>query len=1707
MKRRDRRNGGRWGRSVLASLLVVGGLGGLGLPVVAATCVLEPQLRAITANQGIGSYATVARGKETLVRLYLSLPSCAASGSSIKVTGASLTADNGSGVKKTVSPFSPTPTSTPEIVAAGMAPAFDSDGDPKFVLPGTYLAPSYTTARFDVTFTATVNYQATANSTSSPVVSSKTFDKLSDSTPLKVTVERKTNALRLLVVPMGDGHQTYSSQFGNLDKITTQNGLTTLARLLPVPDGTGDLTSTARGGVRYRIAPTLLDLSSLMTAGKFCGKSTTWGALQSLLLGFLSSWNAANTANPAATADRVLGVVSENISVGGSGDCVDGYATFGEKQAWVRAIADTAFAPSKTGALMAMEIGHTLGAVPPDRDDDFNVRHSPNVAAVPSTALAPNRGYNVDKRAFVPNDRSAMKVSPSGAWNNTNVLFEAADWAWIQCQLSNTASTACPSPGKVGSAVGVGANPTLTITGRTDGTRAGTDVVESGFAPGGFAPGGLLTEPDPTSVYRLVQRDGATILRDDGVEVSFEESQHDGGAVFLDNPFGVFSVAFPFDTGANSIELWNGTPDGPTSVLLYARDRTAPPTLTSVNAQPPSTGTAATERASVSSAEAQTTSGSTGAQPSISADGRFVAFPSTATNLSVEADTNAQSDIFVRDRQSGTTERVSVSDSEAQATGGPSTDPVISGDGRYVAFVSSATNLVPGDTNGQPDIFLRDRQAGATVRVSVATAGTQANNRSIHPSISDDGNLVAFTSLASNLVTADTNSTDDVFVHNLTTAVTERASVSTSGTATITSTTGAVVGVAAPVSVRPNAAVSDDDIIAFDEQPGDAPSARAPAGGLNVDVTNGTADRTHALSPSTIPAGTTVKTHLLHADRPNNPVDFKSFTGTATFGADILGVIVRQSRLEATDGLSSVGTTYPVANDPQLQGLRGLDFPTVSTSNDAVTISADRRTLTVNFEVQNIMDEVRVITEGDTIEGNGVSERPDLSGDGRYIAFESLGSNLVPGDTSLRDVFLRDLQLDATERVSLTDTSGASDGASMQPAVSRGGRYVAFASDGSNLVTADTNGSRDIFLRDRQAGTTERVNLTSAGAQTGGATLTAEWPAISDDGRFVAFVSSATDLVTGDTNGQLDVFRRDRQTSATARVSITTSDGEATGGFSAVANASHLSADGRVTVFYASATNLVPGDSNGAQDVFVRDQAPPAVGQQAITLTSSDDFPDDVRADLLYTCPDGSVDPVAVGVRPEALAGASASFERNFDAALACAGGTLNAALSDGFTRTTPNPVNEIPVVSDPKPPTAAIETPGRPADLVSPFDSVALKGTGKDPETGELTDPAALEWLLTAPGGSPVVVGSGGNVDLASPTGGWAPGTYTVRLKVTDPAGSTGIDTSSFQVRAVCHQRVCSNGNPSLPGVVHPVALSKAVSLRVNKPDPCSSNYGPTCTDPAGSATTVSAPGFAGDPGAQFEVMLCNAQALTEPNADRSGGAGDYLGGCDYGNGAGLGPLGVPNSGSLTLDAGGNLPGNVNLEMPANATLTPFGGGASTDPAAVCPPTAAQVVAGWTCIVYAAEYDAASPEAPPREASYRQVFLKSPIPAMSCGGGACPSSVPTGTSVTLNGVQFPCKTIQPDDPTTTTYDGFCSAAWTNKTILLKRVSTGLIEGAAIAATSQVGNPNGTYTITFTMPSVAAPGETYKIVPHAPACSFPCESGAFNAAGRFFRHA
>ncbi|HYN89824.1 MAG TPA: hypothetical protein VER55_14925 [Ardenticatenaceae bacterium] len=197
---------------------------------------------------------------------------------------------------------------------------------------------------------------------------------------------------------------------------------------------------------------------------------------------------------------------------------------------------------------------------------------------------------------------------------------------------------------------------------------------------------------------------------------------------------------------------------------------------------------ARTTRVSVASDGAQANHGSV--MPTISTDGRFVAFYSYATNL-VDGDANNYCtdergqvancpDIFVHDRLTGATELVSVASDGAQANH-RSFVPTISADGRYVAFVSEATNLVDGDSNGKEDVFVHDRESGATIRVSVASDGSEAQGESDYPAISADGRFVAFVSDAPNLAGGDANGTYDVFVHDTQTGMTTRISVASDG--------------------------------------------------------------------------------------------------------------------------------------------------------------------------------------------------------------------------------------------------------------------------------------------------------------------------------------------------------------------------------------------------------------------------------------------------------------------------------------------------------------------------------------------------------------------------------------------------------------------------------------------------------------------------------------------------------------------------------------------------------------------------------------------------------------------------------------------------------------------------------------------------------------------------------------------------------------
>jgi Tol biopolymer transport system component len=204
---------------------------------------------------------------------------------------------------------------------------------------------------------------------------------------------------------------------------------------------------------------------------------------------------------------------------------------------------------------------------------------------------------------------------------------------------------------------------------------------------------------------------------------------------------------------------------------------------------------------------------------------------------------------------------------------------------------------------------------------------------------------------------------------------------------------------------------------------------------------------------------------------------------------------------------------------------------------------------------------------------------------GRYAAFASAASNLVPGDTNQAiDVFVRDLSTGVTRCVSVTRQGMPASRNSYEPVISANGRYVAFESQAKNLVPGDTHHNCDVFVRDLSADVTRWVSVGAAGAVTNGQSY---FPAISADGRYVTFQSDASNLVAGDTNRAGDVFVRDRSAHVTRRVSVGPG-GRQANDFSYGRAA--ISADGRYVAFSSGATNLVAGDTNHSRDVFVRDR-------------------------------------------------------------------------------------------------------------------------------------------------------------------------------------------------------------------------------------------------------------------------------------------------------------------------------------------------------------------------------------------------------------------------------------------------------------------------------------------------------------------------------------
>jgi Tol biopolymer transport system component len=570
-----------------------------------------------------------------------------------------------------------------------------------------------------------------------------------------------------------------------------------------------------------------------------------------------------------------------------------------------------------------------------------------------------------------------------------------------------------------------------------------------------------------------------------------------------------------------------------------------------------------------------------------SAEGRFVVFESARDDL-VPGDANGVTDIFVADRMSGTVQRVSVADDEAQANAA-SSQPTVSADGSRVAFLSAASNLVAGDGNAAVDVFVRDRSAGTTVRANLGAAGVEANAGAFNPRISHDGSRVAFQSAASNLVAGDTNGVDDVFLHTLAGAVTLRVSVSS-----------AQLQANGP-STQPTLS-QDGDVVAFLSGAGNLVPVDNNGSGSDVFVHRVGAGTTAIASVND--AGTVAAAQSVSSALPGISGDgrFVAFASDANyvaadtggfsdlFRADLLGTPTIRVSLADDEAPLNAGVQAVAGDGISFDGSRIL-FAT--TADNAVAGDGN-----LNFDL--FLRDVDVgSTRRLTLRSDGsesafsVGDFASLSADGLVALFlGSIDGGFVPGGSNSHLV-VRDIA-SGVNAGTLPEPAGnqlrRAAGAAQLDAtagLSADGRFVVFSSVDDHLVEGDSNRAMDVFVRDRQMGTVRRVSVASSGNQANAASGRAR---ISVDGRYVVFESLASNLVTGDANGVQDVFRHDLQSGTTVRVSTTPADVDPNG----ASQDPVLSADGRWVAFASAADNLIAGDGNGVADIFLWDAEEPA---------------------------------------------------------------------------------------------------------------------------------------------------------------------------------------------------------------------------------------------------------------------------------------------------------------------------------------------------------------------------------------------------------------------------------------------------------------------------------------------------------------------------------
>jgi hypothetical protein len=548
-------------------------------------------------------------------------------------------------------------------------------------------------------------------------------------------------------------------------------------------------------------------------------------------------------------------------------------------------------------------------------------------------------------------------------------------------------------------------------------------------------------------------------------------------------------------------------------------------------------------------------------EPDISGNGEIVVFETEATNLTPDGDTAPHGGIHIYDVENKKIVHVIRANSSAPYPNNFSRYPHITTDSRYVIFNSYAENLVDEDeTDGEsePDLFRFDTITGDIKRIDV-----RASSYSSIPtqsSISDDGRYVVFSSTIDGMVLEDSNGKEDVFIYDVSTDT---------------------LSLILPNSTKSNydpVISADGNFISY----------------ILITPVNENTNNYDAYLYDRVN-----NTHLL-ISKNSAGEHFDKSTWNANVSADgsFVTLNTRSSNITPYDTYNNRDVYLLNRTSSSVQLVSGHTPSSNDSSGDIVSLSADGRYVAFSSKATNLIaddnnskrdifvkdrrtgfiERVSISSSGD--EGSSDSDNPSISDDGRFVVFESF-SAFISADTNAKiDIYLHDRLNHITQIISKNGAT-ESNGHSTRASISATGRYVVFKSEADNLVSGDSNNKTDVFIKDLITDSIERVSVASDDSEANGAVNMSA--TVSADGRYVAFRSNSTSLSSVDLNGKPNIFLRDRTAHKTTCISVPY-DGTLIDGYTYNPT---ISDDGSVIVFEARATNLVPDDTNGHNDIFV----------------------------------------------------------------------------------------------------------------------------------------------------------------------------------------------------------------------------------------------------------------------------------------------------------------------------------------------------------------------------------------------------------------------------------------------------------------------------------------------------------------------------------------